>query len=501
MTATTARSARNDPAHRAGRVPCPAGCGYTAENQGSIPAHVAMKHPEVPMDTVAPRRSGSAVDDAHFPQAADLIPSAAASAAASAPPAFPPAGGAPSPVELAIADIVVEDNVREDLGDLDQLVESVHELGLLQAVLVDHRPDGAWRLVDGHRRLEACRRAGLERLPVQVAAKAYEAAERTTVQIVANSHRKDLDPIEEARGYAAILERDGITQADLARRLSKAPSTIANALRLLALDEGVIGRIQAGEISASHGRAIASLPPKQQREIVERVVRAKVSSRDLERELEWKRQTADADAAKEKRTAKALPKLVPALEAAKVPRDAVVRLGFNTYSFDVELMRRAVVKAGWTKAVAHGYSPDRPKGCDCTAAELEAKGVAIRSKPVCVDDRHRDRAAGIDRKAEQERQQAIRAKVDDLRGRVRVALEDVPVPILLLAANEPYDLAALIAGAGDESRAELRDLVAQRLARVADSSGEWERGRRAARDRALDELLALFPPVLAEASA
>ena len=400
-------------------------CTYSAEPGASLAGHLSMKHPEIPRGNT-PRldamiaegvermadamiaSSGACVESNHVPgcrhfPAAPAVPSPSAAGAAAS--------------ELAIAEILVEDNVREDLGDLEDLVESIREHGLLQAVLVD-RHDGGWRLVDGHRRLEACRRAPLERIPVQLASRTFEGAERTTVQIVANSHRRDLDPIEEARGYARIIEAEGITQAEVARRLSKSPATISNALRLLTLDPTVLERIQRGEISASHGKAIASLPPKQQQEVASSIVARSMSSKDLERTLEWKRSEADQEKARADKSERAAPKALAALEKAGVPKDALVVVGANTYDYDVPAIAAAIRRGGWKKCQGSGYHPDRPEGCDCASVEVVIRGTA-KVKPVCSDRAHQDahrsdesRAWQLKRDEEERRRAELRSLLE-----------------------------------------------------------------------------------------
>jgi hypothetical protein len=271
---------------------------------------------------------------------------------------------------------------------------------------------------------------------------------------------------------------------------------VANDLRLITLDEGVRERIRAGEITASHGKAIASLPAKQQRQIAERVARDKMSTKDLERELEWKRAEALVDEAKATRTEKALPKLVPALEAAGVPKDAVVSLGLQSHSFDHDALRKAIAAGGWTGATdAYTYGRERPPAgkCDCTAVRLEAAGRSVKVVPICTNDRHQDRQRNVDRGAEEARRKAIAAKVADLAARIRPRLDDVDVAILVLALHDPYGLPELVVGKGDDDRSQLRDLVAERLARVADPTSAWG-DNRPAREQVLDTLLAALPP-------
>lgn len=438
MTATTTRtrSSRNDPAHRAGRVPCPVeGCTSTTENQASMPAHIAMAHPEVPMDTVAPRRPAPTTSAAAPEPSPDGSAQRAPVAVELATPGAAPAAGG-LPVELAIADIVVEDNVREDLGDLDQLVESVREHGLLQAVLVD-RVDGAWRLVDGHRRLEACRRAGLDVVPVQVAPRRFDGGERKTVQVVANALRKDLDPIEEARAYRHILSAEkGLTQAELARRLSIAPSTLANALRLLEAPAPVQALLTAGSLSPAHVKAILGLPEASAVRLAERAAKEGYSAHTLEDSAKWERQQV-ADAAKRAKASESAAKAAVSTLAGSVPMGTSIIVSCG-YQVDAAVVRAAIEKVGhWPIVVGWGETPD---GCGCTTVQLNVGPESAATEIVCLDPEHRlARQAAHDakRKATEATAEAERA---ELQAAVEAALCAVPPTVLrlLLRAHQGY---------------------------------------------------------------
>jgi ParB family chromosome partitioning protein len=142
-------------------------------------------------------------------------------------------------------------------ADLDELAASIREKGIIQPLLV--RPTGVggeYEIVAGERRWRAAQRAGLRDVPVVV--RALADAEVLEIAIIENVQRVDLNPIEEALGYRALMERFGRTQDGVAEAVGKSRPHVANALRLLNLPEAVQGYVLQGQLSAGHARAIAS---------------------------------------------------------------------------------------------------------------------------------------------------------------------------------------------------------------------------------------------------
>ena len=145
--------------------------------------------------------------------------------------------------------------------DLDELVASIREVGVLQPIVV--RPiadaaDGAaqYELVMGERRLRASKRLGLETIPAVIKNTADEAMLRDA--LLENLHRANLNPLEEASAYEQLLADFGITQDELAGRIGRSRPQITNTLRLLKLPTSVQNRVAAGVLSAGHARAILS---------------------------------------------------------------------------------------------------------------------------------------------------------------------------------------------------------------------------------------------------
>ena len=137
---------------------------------------------------------------------------------------------------------------------LNELAQSIREIGVLEPILVRHRTTGGFEIIAGERRWRAAQRAGLREVPVFVRElsekEAFEAA------IVENIQREDLNPLETARAYQRLLDEHGHTQESLASRVGKDRTTITNSVRLLKLPDSVLARIAAGELSEGHGRAL-----------------------------------------------------------------------------------------------------------------------------------------------------------------------------------------------------------------------------------------------------
>ena len=187
--------------------------------------------------------------------------------------------------------------LKLDDAALDGLAESIRQHGVIQPILVTETIDG-YQLVAGERRVRAARMAGLERIPAII----RQLADRQQLELalVENLQREDLDPMEAARAYRQLLDDFGFTQEDLAARVGRARSPVANTLRLLDLDPAVQNAVAAGVITEGHARAIGGLAVESQAHVVAAVIDDDLSVRQTEelvRRLREPRQDAVEEAA------------------------------------------------------------------------------------------------------------------------------------------------------------------------------------------------------------
>jgi ParB family chromosome partitioning protein len=154
-------------------------------------------------------------------------------------------------------------------ASLEDLKESIGEKGVLQPVIV-RRKAGRYELVAGERRLRAARLAELKTIPAIV--KRVSDSEALEIALVENLQREDLNPIDEARGYKELINRFNLTQEDLAKRIARDRSTIANTLRLLKLPDPVRNGLEEGKITMGHARALLGLTEARHIENVYRMI-------------------------------------------------------------------------------------------------------------------------------------------------------------------------------------------------------------------------------------
>lgn len=165
---------------------------------------------------------------------------------------------------------------------LEELAASIREQGIIQPLIVRRVEGGKYELIAGERRLKASKIAGLNQVPVVVAEvvpeKVFELA------LVENIQREDLNPIEEALAYRELQEKYGITQEEIANRVGKERSSVANSLRLLTLPEEIRGDIIENRLSMGHARALLAIEDDLEKiKIKKRILRDGLSVRDVER--------------------------------------------------------------------------------------------------------------------------------------------------------------------------------------------------------------------------
>lgn len=165
---------------------------------------------------------------------------------------------------------------------IEELAESIRMYGIIQPIVVRKMENGFYQIVAGERRWRAARLANLETVPVHI----IEVDDRQTAELalVENLQREDLNPIEEAEGYRALMEDYAMTQEEVSDAIGKSRPAITNSLRLLGLTEPVREYLASGKITAGHGRAIAALPdPVLQKEAADRVISQSLSVRRTEK--------------------------------------------------------------------------------------------------------------------------------------------------------------------------------------------------------------------------
>jgi ParB family chromosome partitioning protein len=169
--------------------------------------------------------------------------------------------------------------VRMDDGALLTLAASIREHGVIQPVLVTETIDG-YQLVAGERRVRAARMAGLDRIPAVVRQLADR--EQLELALVENLQREDLDPMEAARAYRQLIDDYAFSQEDLAARVGRARSTVANTLRLLELHPAVQAAVADGRLTEGHARAIGGLEADAQPRLIALIVDDDLSVRQAE---------------------------------------------------------------------------------------------------------------------------------------------------------------------------------------------------------------------------
>ena len=181
-----------------------------------------------------------------------------------------------------------------DEAHIAELAESIKSKGVLLPLIVRRDNDG-YVLVAGERRWRAAQKAGLRELPVMV----REVSEKESFELalIENIQREDLNPVEEAEAYKRLIEEHGLTQEELAARVGKERSTVANALRLLRLPEAIKQAIVAGQLSMGHARALLAIGDEADlRRAAEKVIAEQLSVRAVEalvQRLKSKKQPRD----------------------------------------------------------------------------------------------------------------------------------------------------------------------------------------------------------------
>ena len=175
------------------------------------------------------------------------------------------------------------DQPRRDFDEeeLQALADSISVHGIIQPLTVRELPSGYYQIIAGERRWRAARMAGLKDVPVVV----MEADDKKAMELalIENLQRQDLNPVEEALGYQALIEEYSLTQEEAAGRVGKSRPAVANSLRLLGLCPEVLEKVKNGELTAGHARAILTLKSeKKQLEAAQKIIALALSVRQAE---------------------------------------------------------------------------------------------------------------------------------------------------------------------------------------------------------------------------
>ena len=188
---------------------------------------------------------------------------------------------------------LIEPNPRQpretvDEDELGGLAASISERGVIQPVIVVEKTDGNYELIAGERRWRAAIKAGLKQIPALVHEgkddSESNARDSLELAMIENMVREDLNPIEEARACAALVDELGIKVEEVGRKVGRSRSAVSNMIRLLELPDEVIEAVRDGRLSEGHGRAILqSKDQNKRREIARKVVRDQLTVRETER--------------------------------------------------------------------------------------------------------------------------------------------------------------------------------------------------------------------------
>ncbi len=186
--------------------------------------------------------------------------------------------------ELDVNDIIA--NPYQPRGNFDEetlasLARSIGEIGVIQPIVVRESAEGTYELIAGERRWRAAKRAGLPAIPALV--RTADDLSSLETAVVENLHRQDLNPLEEAAAYQQLIEDFGLTQEQVATRVGRSRSAIANTIRLLQLPAPVQRLLIEGQLTAGHARALLSSPDRAAQErLARQIVADSLTVREVE---------------------------------------------------------------------------------------------------------------------------------------------------------------------------------------------------------------------------
>jgi ParB family chromosome partitioning protein len=240
-------------------------------------------------------------NDDYETQAAPVAPEGVNDAS---PPASTPSSSIPpqGTVQLPVSQLVPnpgQPRKNFDETELNELAASIKTYGIIQPIIAANAGDGTYIIIAGERRTRAAKLAGLNTVPVII--RDYTDQKKLEISLVENIQRTDLNPIEEAAAYKNLMDFSNLSQDELALRMGKNRSTVANSLRLLKLPVEIQKSIEEGKVSSGHARALLSVTDAQARE---KLYRELLAGDISVRETEKKASALNSEKPKDKKTAK-----------------------------------------------------------------------------------------------------------------------------------------------------------------------------------------------------
>lgn len=194
---------------------------------------------------------------------------------------------------------------------LKELADSIKEKGIIQPIIAERADNETYRIVAGERRFRAAKLAGLVDIPVII--KSFTREEKLEIALIENIQRDDLNPLEEAEAYQHLMNRAGLNQEEVAKKVGKQRSTVANSLRLLKMPDSMRQALREGSLTAGHARAVLSvINPAEQTVLFNRIINKNLSVREAERQailLNSGNRTKEKKSSEEKAVRKKSPEL------------------------------------------------------------------------------------------------------------------------------------------------------------------------------------------------
>ena len=225
---------------------------------------------------------------------------------------------------------------RKDFNNeaLQALADSIVEHGIIQPLTVRPMADGrSYQIVAGERRWRAAKIAGLTEVPVRILE--LSDAETAEIALIENLQREDLNPIEEAMGYQQLMDNYGMRQEDVAKRVGKSRSSVANALRLMQLPAEVVALVKDGQLSTGHCKAILSVNDQlKQITLGKKTAAEGLSVREVERLAKKMNQGEQEEAPKPKKDTFLVEAEISLTE--RIGKPVVIKKGKDRYSLSID---------------------------------------------------------------------------------------------------------------------------------------------------------------------